>query len=141
MALSRDKKMTEAKNKNIIANSKRTPKERQEIARKGGIASGAARRQKKTMRELLDIALSEVIKNPKTGESKTGDEWMAAAMMHKAMKGDVAAYRTIAEMRGENAPQKIDITSGGMPTQPITVEVIDRRDQVNRNENTDDESI
>ena len=125
----------------IIANSKRTPKERQEIARKGGIASGDARRQKKTMRELLDIALSEVIKNPKTGESKTGDEWMAAAMMHKAMKGDVAAYRTIAEMRGENAPQKIDITSGGMPTQPITVEVIDRRDQVDRNENTDDESI
>ena len=128
--------------KNIInANSERTPKERQEIARKGGIASGAARRQRKTMRELLDIALSEVIKNPKTGESKTGDEWMAAAMMRKAMKGDVAAYRTIAEMRGENAPQKIDITSGGMPTQPITVEVIDRRDQVDRNENTDDESI
>lgn len=125
----------------IIANSKRTPKERHEIARKGGIASGDARRQKKTMRELLDIALSEVIKNPKTGESKTGDEWMAAAMMHKAMKGDVAAYRTIAEMRGENAPQKIDITSGGMPTQPITVEVIDRRDQVDRDENTDDESI
>lgn len=127
--------------KNITANSERTPQERQEIARKGGIASGAARRQKKTMRELLDIALSEVIKNPKTGESKTGDEWMAAAMMHKAMKGDVAAYRTIAEMRGENAPQKIDITSGGMPTQPITVEVIDRRDQVDINENTDDESI
>lgn len=93
------------------------------------------------MRELLDIALSEVIKNPKTGESKTGDEWLAAAMMRKAMKGDVAAYRTIAEMRGENAPQKIDITSGGMPTQPITVEVIDRRDQVDRDENTDDESV
>lgn len=128
--------------KNIInANSERTPKERQEIARKGGIASGDARRQKKTMRELLDIALSEVIKNPKTGESKTGDEWLAAAMMRRAMKGDVAAYRTIAEMRGENAPQKIDITSGGMPTQPITVEVIDRRDQVGRNENTDDESV
>ena len=127
---------------NIInANSERTPQERQEIARKGGIASGAARRQKKTMRELLDIALSEVIKNPNTGESKTGEEWVAAALMRKAMKGDVAAYRTIAEMRGENAPQKIDITSGGMPTHPITVEVIDRRDQVDRNENTDDESI
>ena len=127
---------------NIInANSERTPKERQEIARKGGIASGDARRQKKTMRELLDIALSEVIKNPKTGESKTGEEWVAAALMRKAMKGDVAAYRTIAEMRGENTPQKIDITSGGMPTQPIAVEVIDRRDQVDKNENTDDESI
>ena len=119
----------------------RSPSEARINGRKGGIASGAARRQKKTMRELLDIALSEVIKNPNTGESKTGEEWVAAALMRKAMKGDVAAYRTIAEMRGENAPQKIDITSGGMPTQPITVEVIDRRDQVDRNENTDDESI
>lgn len=125
----------------IIANSKRTPSERRKNAQKAGIASGKARRQKKTMRELLDIALSEVIKNPKTGESKTGEEWVAAALMHKAMKGDVAAYRTIAEMRGENTPQKIDVTSGGMPTQPITVEVIDRRDQVDRNENTDDDSI
>lgn len=119
----------------------RSPSEARINGKKGGIASGAARRQKKTMRELLDIALSEVIKNPNTGESKTGEEWVAAALMRKAMKGDVAAYRTIAEMRGENASQKIDITSGGMPTQPITVEVIDRRDQVDRNENTDDESI
>ena len=119
----------------------RSPSEARINGKKGGIASGAARRRKKTMRELLDIALSEVIKNPNTGESKTGEEWVAAALMRKAMKGDVAAYRTIAEMRGENAPQKIDITSGGMPTQPITVEVIDRRDQVDRNENTDDESI
>lgn len=127
---------------NIInANAERTPSERRKNAQKAGFASGDARRQDKTMRKLLDIALSELIKNPKTGETKTGDEWIAAAMVHKAMKGDVAAYRTIAEMRGENAPQKIDITSGGMPTQPITVEVIDRRDQVDRNENTDDESI
>ena len=126
---------------NIITADKRTPSERRKNAQKAGIASGKARRQKKTMRELLDIALSEVIKNQSTGESKTGEEWVAAALMRKAMKGDVAAYRTIAEMRGENTPQKIDITSGGMPTQPITVEVIDRRDQVNKNEDTDDESV
>lgn len=94
--------------KNITANSERTPKKRQEIARKGGIASGKARRLKKTMRELLDIAMSEVVKNPKTGEEKTRDEWAAAALAMRAMKGDVAAYRTIAEMRGENAPLKID---------------------------------
>lgn len=120
----------------------RSPSEARINGKKGGIASGEARRRKKTMRELLDIALSEVIKNPNTGESKTGEEWVAAALMRKAMKGDVAAYRTIAEMRGENAPQKIDITSGGMPTQPITVEVIDRREQIDmKDENTDDESI
>lgn len=86
----------------------RTPSERRKNAQKAGIASGIARRRKKTMRELLDIAMDEVIANPKTGEKKTRDEWVAAALAQKAMKGDVSAYRTIAEMRGENAPLKID---------------------------------
>lgn len=90
------------------ANAKRTLAERREIARKGGIASGEARRERKAMRELLDIAMSEVYKNPKTGEIKTRDEWAAVALAKRAMKGDVTAYRTIAEMRGENAPLKID---------------------------------
>lgn len=86
----------------------RSPNEARKNGKKGGIASGKARRLKKTMRELLDIAMSEVVKNPNTGEEKTRDEWAAAALAMRAMKGDVAAYRTIAEMRGENAPLKID---------------------------------
>lgn len=36
---------------NLVPNSERTPKERSDIARKGGIASGKARRQRKTLRE------------------------------------------------------------------------------------------
>lgn len=93
---------------NILANSERTPKKRQEIARKAGIASGEARRKKKTMRELLEMAMAEVVENPRTGEKKTRDEWVAAALAQKAMKGDVSAYKAIADMRGESAPLKID---------------------------------
>lgn len=111
--------------KNITANSERTPKKRQEIARKGGIASGKARRLKKTMRELLDIAMSEVVKNPKTGEIKTRDEWAAAALAARAMKGDVTAYRTIAEMRGENAPLKIDASVKQAQTTQISFSDMD----------------
>lgn len=128
--------------KNITANSERTPKKRQEIARKGGIASGKARRLKKTMRELLDIAMSEVVKNPKTGEEKTRDEWAAAALAMRAMKGDVAAYRTIAEMRGENAPLKIDanvkqeqttqISFGDMDVNAIATFLADVKEQAQR---------
>lgn len=128
--------------KNITANSERTPKKRQEIARKGGIASGKARRLKKTMRELLDIAMSEVVKNPKTGEEKTRDEWAAAALAARAMKGDVAAYRTIAEMRGENAPLKIDanvkqaqttqISFGDMDVNDMATFLTDVKEQAQR---------
>lgn len=48
--------------KNLIPNSERTPKERQEIAAAGGRASGASRRRKKslkaTMRAILDLPIT-----------------------------------------------------------------------------------
>ena len=43
---------------NLIPNSERTPEERREIAQKGGIASGAARRRKRSLREAADLYLS-----------------------------------------------------------------------------------
>lgn len=43
---------------NLIPNSERTPEERREIAQKGGIASGAARRRKRSLREAADLIFS-----------------------------------------------------------------------------------
>lgn len=42
---------------NLIPNSERTPSELREIASKGGKASGAARRRKKSMKQVMDILL------------------------------------------------------------------------------------
>lgn len=44
-----------ANEQNLVPNSKRTPSERRENARKAGIASGKARREKKTFRELMEL--------------------------------------------------------------------------------------
>lgn len=44
--------------KNLIPFNERTESEQREIAQKGGIASGAARRRKRSMREAADYYLS-----------------------------------------------------------------------------------
>ena len=60
-----------ANEKNLIPNSQRTPKERQEIARKGGKASGKARRERKAFKEDLLLALS-MVKDGKTIQDSDG---------------------------------------------------------------------
>jgi hypothetical protein len=49
-----------ANEKNLKKNSERTPSELREMTRKGGIKSGEARRNKKTMREALEILMFDV---------------------------------------------------------------------------------
>lgn len=44
-----------ANEQNLVPNSARTPSERRRNARKAGIASGKARRRKKTLRELMEL--------------------------------------------------------------------------------------
>ena len=47
-----------ANEQNLIPNNKRSPSEVRENGRKGGIKSGIVRREKKTFKELAEIALS-----------------------------------------------------------------------------------
>ena len=44
-----------ANEQNLIPNSERSPKEVRENGKKGGVASGIARREKKTLRELAEM--------------------------------------------------------------------------------------
>ena len=52
----------------LIPLNQRTKNEQKEIARQGGIASGVARRQKKTLREIGDMLGSLDIKSEKNKE-------------------------------------------------------------------------
>ncbi len=83
---------------NLIPNSERTPKERQEIARKGGIASGEARRRKKTLKEEL-IALLETNDN---------NEKISVALLNRALNGDIQAFTTIRDTIGEKPVDKLE---------------------------------
>ena len=61
--------MANETSKNLIPQSKRTKDEQREIARKGGIASGVARREKKTVQKILNDFLSTAAKdNPQVAK-------------------------------------------------------------------------
>lgn len=86
----------------------RTKEEVKKIASKGGKASGKARRKKKELKQLLELALSQPYKD--------GDDnyfAVTAALVEKALNGDVKAYEVIRDTIGQKPTQKIeaDVTS------------------------------
>lgn len=95
-----------ANEKNLKPNSKRTPSELREMTRKGGIASGKARRAKKTFKELLKIALEMSTKS-----GNTNAEEIVASMILKAQSGDVKAFEAIRDTIGEKPKDNVDLTT------------------------------
>lgn len=78
--------------------------------RKGGVASGIARRQKRTLREIAEAIGQMPITSPKMiammheagfKDPITNDDAAFFGMMIKAQKGDPAAMKLLAEMRGQ----------------------------------------
>lgn len=99
----------------------KTPEERRELGRKGGIASGEAKRKKKAMRERLEILLDlplksgretdlEAIKNfaALKGKNITVQDAMMIAQIHKALKGDTNAAAFVRDTAGENPSVKME---------------------------------
>ena len=90
-------------NDNLIPQNKRTKEEQREIARKGGIASGKARKEKIILRKLLEEALEK--------ETKTGNQAIdiTNAIIKKAKKGNVKAYEVIRDTLGQKPTENINI--------------------------------
>lgn len=65
---------------NLIPNSERSPSELREQTRKGGIASGKARRQKADLRRAMQDALNSTFTDSK-GKQATGAEIVMAGLM------------------------------------------------------------
>lgn len=87
--------------------------EAEEFGRKGGQASGASRREKKSLKNALK-ALLEMDHTNKQGEKKSGYEVIAIGLYNKAMKGDTKAVKLMAELV-EEYKQKMEIGSNGSP--------------------------
>lgn len=89
---------------NLKPQSTRTKEEQKEIARQGGLASGEARRRRKSMREWAETfgAMPVKVKGP-DGSLTDSDTLGAimAAQMAKASKGDTKAAKFVAELLGE----------------------------------------
>lgn len=81
---------------NSEATQFRTGEEQVEIARKGGIASGEARRQKATFRKTLEMLLDEKGKN-----GKTYREMIMLGQIKSAIDGKAENFKTILALLGE----------------------------------------
>ena len=73
--------------------------EARERGRKGGLASGEARRKRKTLKEELLLILSE-------GETQQS---VTLALIEKAMSGDTKAFEVIRDTIGEKPVDKVMI--------------------------------
>lgn len=80
----------------------------QEEAKKGGIASGEARRRKRDIRLALEALLEKEYKG-KDGKTLTGAEAIAIKQMEKALKGDTRAFEVIRDSSGQKPVEKVMI--------------------------------
>lgn len=106
----------------------RTKNEARELGRKGGIASGEARRQKKTLRELGNMIGSLKVNSEKNRaimrEAGIADEDMirdTEALFRislKAQQGDVKAAEFLAKLRGELGS---DSPFAGVSVESVTI--------------------
>ena len=99
-----------SKEDNLVSLGSRTTEEQRKIAKKGGEASGEARRQKKTMREWLEIAMQAAMKDDggqpimspdDPNRELTRKECAMLKLAAKAAKGDIKAIELSAKLSGE----------------------------------------
>lgn len=95
---------------NLIPNSQRSPSELREMTRKGGIASGKARRKKKEMREELIAILEEKITDSK-GKKVKIQRSILLAQVKEALKGKTKAAEFIRDTIGEKPVDKQEIAA------------------------------
>lgn len=79
-----------------------------ETARKGGIASGVAKRRKKEIRECLEELLNREMKT-RDGQTMTGAEAISTKLFEKALKGDVRAFEVLRDSAGQKPIEKIQV--------------------------------
>lgn len=72
-----------------------------ENGRKGGVASGIARRENRKLRLIVQEALERVEENEENPERLTLMERAALAQVRNAANGDLRAFETVMRLAGE----------------------------------------
>ena len=100
--------------KNLIPFNKRTESEQREIAQQGGIASGKARRRKRSMKEAADYYLSlpetdrrsvnALLRDAVDPEDIDNQMAVIKGITARAKKGDPQGANVLLKMLGEDNP-------------------------------------
>ena len=83
-----------------------TSSEARRNGKKGGIASGEARRAKKSLREAMQILMDTDLTG-KDGKTMTGTEAMAARAFQAALKGDWKAWELVRDTAGQKPVERV----------------------------------
>ena len=102
--------------KNLIPFNERTESEQREIAQKGGIASGAARRRKRSMRQAVDYYLSlpetdhrrvnAMLRDQIEPEDVDNQMAVIVGIAEQAKRGNPQAATVLLKMLGEETVQE-----------------------------------
>ena len=102
--------------KNLIPNSERSPTELSEMGKAGGIASGKARRRKRSMKEAADYYLSlpetdrrrvnAMLRDQIEPEDVDNQMAVIVGIAEQAKRGNPQAATVLLKMLGEEAPQE-----------------------------------
>lgn len=107
----------------VNLNPVQSKEEARKRGRAGGIASGKARREKKLMRETLDVLLSMPLKNGKNadvesirnfaalkGKNISVQDAILIAQVQKAMKGDTKAAEYVRDTIGQKPVDNVNMS-------------------------------
>lgn len=101
--------MSKKRPPNAEATEFRAGEQQVEIARQGGIASGESRRNKKMLRDCIEILLEKKMQD-KNGNEITGAEALAAKLFQQAMTGNVKAFALLRDTAGQKPAEKIVVS-------------------------------
>lgn len=101
-------------------NARMTPEQRRENARKAGIASGEARKRRKTAKEIYNYMLAqEADDKVKTGlklpDGASNYDVLLARMMQRGQIGDVKAATFVRDTAGDMPTTKVQADVGMTP--------------------------
>lgn len=95
---------------NLIPMTERTEDEARELSRKGGIASGKARREKADLRKQLQVWLESEATKDNMGNPLTGAELMTKVAVREMVKGNPKYWELIRDTAGFKPIDKIQVT-------------------------------
>lgn len=125
------KRAREKSNRNLLRPSELTADRRREIARQGGLASAAARKRKKDIREVFEALLSSPAppemqeKAAKLGfDAETVEsiyDVLGVAMIDKALSGDGYCFQLVRDSAGDKPTDKSEVTASIMTEKDLEI--------------------
>lgn len=80
----------------------------QDDHKKGGIASGKARAEKRDLRKALEMLLEQTYTDKK-GNTRTGAQAVTERLFSEVMKGNVKAFEVLRDTVGQKVPDRVMI--------------------------------